>query len=122
VFYIAALTMFKVSLLCFILRIFPARALKIGTYIGIGVSIAYGVAFLFATIFQCSPVTLAWNVWDGEHPGTCEDIKIQGWMCAALNIVIDIYILVLPLREVSKLKMSVAKKLMLLFMFSLGIL
>jgi hypothetical protein len=122
IFYIAALIMFKVSILCFILSIFPARNLRVGAYVGLGISIAYGVSFLFATIFQCAPVSMAWNRWDGLHNGKCNNIKLQGWMCAAFNIVIDIYILVLPLRDVSKLNMNIAKKLMLLFMFSLGIL
>ncbi|KIW01591.1 uncharacterized protein PV09_07063 [Verruconis gallopava] len=121
IFYICALTMFKVSMLCFILRIFPTRPLRIGTFIGLGLTTAYGISFLFATIFQCTPVSLAWYQWDGEHEGFCENIKLQGWMCAVLNIIIDVYILILPLPEVAKLKMNLAKKLMLLFMFSLGI-
>ena len=121
-FYFLAITMFKISLLCFILRIFPARHLKIGAYIGLALSLAYGIAFFFATLFQCSPVSMAWNFWDEETPGRCNDIKMQAWVSAAVNIVIDVYILVLPLHEVWKLKMNMTKKFMLLFMFSLGIL
>lgn len=114
--------MFKVSLLCFILRIFPTKHLRIGAYVGLALSVAYGIAFFFATLFQCSPVSMAWNFWDEESPGRCNDIKMQAWMLAGLNIVLDVYILVLPLYEVWKLKMGMAKKLMLVFMFSLGIL
>jgi hypothetical protein len=121
-FYFAALTMNKVSILFFILRIFPAKPLRIGAYIGLGLAMGYGIAFIFATAFQCSPISLAWNIWDGEHEGHCNNIHLQGWMSAICNIVVDIYIIILPLRELSKLKMDLAKKLMLIFMFSLGIL
>jgi hypothetical protein len=114
--------MFKVSLLCFILRIFPSKSLRVGAFIGLGFTFAYGVSFFFATLFQCSPVSMAWNFWDEESPGHCNDIKLQSWMCAGLNIILDVYILILPLHEVWKLKMNTAKKFMLVFMFSLGVL
>jgi hypothetical protein len=122
VFYFTALTLFKVSLLCFLLRIFPTRYLKIGCYIGMAGSVLYGLVFLSITIFQCTPVSMAWENWDGLHAGECRNIHLQGWLSAGFNLILDIYILLLPLPEVWKLKMNVMKKMMLLFMFSLGIL
>lgn len=122
IFYFAAITMNKISILCFILRIFPARPIRIASWVGIGLSIAYGLTFLLITAFQCNPIPLSWYVWDGKHPGKCNNIHMQAWMSAIWNIVIDIYILILPIRELSKLKMGIAKKLMLIFMFSLGFL
>jgi len=43
-------------------------------------------------------------------------------MSAIVNIVLDVIIIALPLRKISKLRMSWDKKAMIMIMFSLGIL
>lgn len=69
VFYFAQVTMLKMSLLFFYLRIFPGNARKWlwGTVIVNGV---YGIAFVFLAALQCRPVSYFWTKWDGEHVGT----------------------------------------------------
>lgn len=122
IFYFASLTATKISLLAFFLRVFPQKAFRKVIYVVIGICVAYGVSFVLATTFQCYPVPYSWKQLDDSYEGSCNNIHIQGWMSAIFNIVIDIIILVLPLKELYALQTSLKKKLMVMVMFSLGIL
>lgn len=67
--YFAQVSLLKMSLLFFYLKIFPGRARTLlwGTVIFNGL---YGVTFMFLAAFQCSPVSYFWLGWDGEHQGS----------------------------------------------------
>lgn len=121
-FYFAAQSMNKVSILVFLLRVFQHNALNRAIWATIGISLAYAVSFFLATLLQCSPINHAWLQLEEWHHGQCNNIHLQGWMSAIFNIIIDLIILVLPLYELYKLHVNLHKKLMLMFMFSLGIL
>jgi hypothetical protein len=121
IFYVVALGISKISILFFYLRVFPSRGFRTLTYCVMGLSVAYTVAFFFATTIQCWPISLAWTQWDGLHHGTCNDIHLQGWIAAAINIILDAMVMVLPLRHLAKLNMSLKKKIMVMAMFSVGI-
>jgi len=81
---------------------------------------SYGISFVAATVFQCMPVSYSWNSWDGEHVGTCNNIHLQGWLSAAFNMVLDMIVIALPMPYIYGLNMSLKKKLMVMFIFSLG--
>ncbi|KAK1981520.1 CFEM domain-containing protein [Colletotrichum cereale] len=121
-FYFAALTATKISILFFMLRVFSMdktfRHLVYGT---MALCLAYGIAFITCTALQCMPISYSWEQIDSKKVGKCNDIHLQGWMSAICNIVIDVVILVLPLKKLSELQMKLKKKLMIMFMFSLGI-
>ncbi|KAK2016002.1 CFEM domain-containing protein [Colletotrichum eremochloae] len=121
-FYFAALTATKMSILIFMLRVFSMdktfRHLVYGT---MGLCLAYGISFVVCTAVQCVPISYSWEQIDSRKVGKCNNIHLQGWMSAICNIVIDIIILVLPLKKLSELQMQLKKKLMIMFMFSLGI-
>jgi hypothetical protein len=121
VFYVVALGISKISILFFYLRVFPAKEFRLLTYGIMGLSAAYTIAFLFATVFQCLPVSLAWTQWDGLHEGFCNDIHLQGWIAAAINIALDAVVMILPLKHLANLNMNLKKKLMVMSMFSVGI-
>lgn len=112
----------KVSLLIFILRVFPDKNFRRIVYGVIGLCIAYGISFILATAFQCSPVHYSWLQVDSSVSGQCNNVHLQSWMSAICNIVIDIIILILPLKNLYELQINLKKKLMIIFMFSLGIL
>lgn len=69
--YLTALPLIKISILLTYLRVFTSKKFKIGVYIVIGLNLAYGIAFLLVSIFQCLPIHCAWTRWDGSDP-TCE--------------------------------------------------
>ncbi|KAH7070327.1 hypothetical protein BKA63DRAFT_75039 [Paraphoma chrysanthemicola] len=121
IFYVLGLGISKISILFFYLRVFPAKDFRRILWAVMGVCIAYTVAFFFATTFQCIPVSMAWNQWDGIHKGRCNDIHLQGWIAAAINIVLDAIVMVLPLKHLAKLNMNLKRKLMVMSMFSVGI-
>ncbi|KAF2091595.1 hypothetical protein K490DRAFT_31609, partial [Saccharata proteae CBS 121410] len=121
IFYFCSLAMLKVSLCCFYLRIFPAKDFRRAIYIVLGLCVAYGIAFMIVTIFQCNPISYAWTQWDGFHEGSCNNIHLQSWLSAALNIPLDLLVCVLPLRNLSQMNMSLKKKIGVMLMFSLGI-
>jgi hypothetical protein len=118
--YIIIVSMTKIAILCFYLRVFPEQNFRRLVFAGMGLCVAYMLAFVFVSAFQCRPVSLAWTHWDGEHEGHCNNVNAQGWAAAALNIVLDIIILVMPLHLVLKLKLHWKKKLQISIMLSVG--
>jgi len=122
IFYLSALAMNKISILCFLLRVFPAKEFRRVVYVVMGLCAGYGIAFVFATVFQCSPIPYAWRQVEDPLGGRCNNINLQGWTSAVFNIALDLVVLALPLKNLYKLQMSLRKKLMIMVMFSLGIL
>lgn len=113
--------MVKMSLVCFILRVFPDQKFRRLCYCVMGLVAAYGTAFVAATALQCWPVDYAWQQVDSNYKGRCNDIHLQAWLAAGCNILLDLLLLVLPLHNLWNLNMGMKKKIMIMFMFSLGI-
>lgn len=120
--YLTALPMVKISILLFYVRIFPQRWFRWSCYVTMFACFGYGVAFLLVSVFQCIPISFAWTNWDGEHTGTCNDINAQGWTSAALNVILDVVVIVLPMPLISKLQLNNRKKFFVFLMFSIGLL
>lgn len=114
--------MTKISILFFYLRIFPKKSFRIATYVVMALNVGYLISFVLISVFQCRPLDAAWLRWDGEHPAKCNNINAQGWAAAALNMVLDLLTMSLPLRELSKLSMSLRKKAQVMLMFCVGFL
>ncbi|CAJ2499722.1 Uu.00g025750.m01.CDS01 [Anthostomella pinea] len=121
IFYFASLSVNKISLLLFILRVFPEKKFRRIVFIVCGLCVGYGAGFIFATIFQCSPVDYSWLQVDSTVAGHCNNINLQGWMSAICNILLDLLIIALPLRNLYHLQINFKTKIMIMFMFSLGI-
>ncbi|KAI2835595.1 hypothetical protein CBS115988_2031 [Aspergillus niger] len=119
--YLSILPMTKISICCFYLRIFPARNFRSLTYIVIGLNIAYLLAFVLVSIFQCRPIQGAWLHWDGEGNYKCNHINAQGWASAIINMLLDLIVMILPLKQLYELQLSIKKKAFVMCMFSLGI-
>jgi hypothetical protein len=92
------------------------------TYVVIGLNTSYLIVFVLITTFQCRPIKGAWLHWDGEGHYKCNNINAQGWSAAAINMVLDLIVMALPLRELYHLNLSLRKKLFVMSMFSLGLL
>lgn len=86
------------------------------------VTVCYGIAFLIALAFQCSPVSYNWNGWDGEHEGKCVKTNTLVLVAAALNIVLDAWVIALPIPKVLYLQASITTKVQVVFMFSVAFL
>lgn len=110
----------KLSLIFFYLRVFPtvgAQRLLWGTAVFV---VLWGVAFVFATIFQCRPINLFWTAWDGMHTGQCVSSSWATVAHAAISIALDFWILGIPLFQLWGLKMNWKKKVGVAMMFTVG--
>lgn len=119
VMYKVVITLNKVSILCLYYRIFsidkPFRYICYGANMFI---ISSGVAYIVATIFQCSPIRGFWDK-------TAKDIHCINsgafWMSyAVLNITTDVAILCLPIRQIMLLRLPRMDKIGLGCVFLLG--
>lgn len=79
-------------------------------------------AFTIADGLQCRPTSYYWQRWDKEHKGSCIDIRTYAYAHSGLNIVLDIWMIILPIAQIWKLNMSLRKKLETMAMFAVGIL
>ncbi|OAX79009.1 hypothetical protein ACJ72_06678, partial [Emergomyces africanus] len=121
VMYLVTMDVTKVSILFFYLRIFPSERFKIICYVVLCITIGYGMAFVLAALFQCTPVHLAWDRWDGEQENyTCSNINLLGWVSAAIDIILDVVIITLPTKQLMGLALSLKKKIHVVFMFGVG--
>ncbi|KAF2136873.1 uncharacterized protein K452DRAFT_302380 [Aplosporella prunicola CBS 121167] len=118
--YLASLSLIKISILCFYLRIFPDKRFRWMCAVVIFCCFAYGVAFVVAVALQCNPINLSWKRWDNESEGHCVNVNALGWASATFNIVLDIAVITLPLPQLMKLALSVRKKIHVMFMFTVG--
>jgi hypothetical protein len=110
----------KLSFLCFCLRIFPKREFRRTIYILMGVVVAYGIAFTFVCVFNCTPMSYIWTSWDGEHTGKCINFNAFAWAHAGINIILDVILVGVPIPELLALSLSTKKKVFIILMFSMG--
>lgn len=115
--YVTAVALIKFSLLAMYLRIFPSRGFKIAAYIIGGTVAAWWIAIVLVCIFQCNPIYVAWEPW---MPGQCIDLKGSFIGNAVPNIVTDIAILIMPVKQVWALHTAPAQKISLICTFGLG--
>lgn len=104
-------------------RIFPTKFIKWG-FIGLGgFTAAWWLCVVLVTIFQCTPIRAAWEL--AEQPSVNPNSKCidnNGFFIGngVPNIVTDLCILVLPLREVYNLHIRTSQKIALGGVFMLG--
>ncbi|KAK6063638.1 CFEM domain-containing protein [Seiridium cupressi] len=118
--YFLQVTLLKMSLLFFYLRIFPEKMIKRLLWGTVWFNAAFGLFFVVLTIFQCQPVSFYWTKWDGEHEGKCIGINGIAWANAGISIALDIWMLAIPLSQLRKLQLHWKKKVGVALMFIVG--
>ncbi|OJD19070.1 hypothetical protein AJ78_00943 [Emergomyces pasteurianus Ep9510] len=120
--YIFCISLTKIAFLLFYVKIFPfSRMLWVIKAAGV-VTLCYAITFLFAFGFQCRPVSYNWNGWDGEHKGGCTQRNDLVIAAGAINVVLDAWVIALPIPCLMGLQMSLPRKIEVISMFSLGFL
>lgn len=112
----------KLSILAFYLRIFPHATMRKLLWGTISLSTVFIIVFDLVTIFQCRPISHKWTGWNGDQPGRCLSINAVTWAIAAASIVLDFWMLALPLSQLKKLQLHWKKKVGVAMMFSVGML
>ena len=120
--YLISVGLIKISILLFYLRIFPRQSLRRAIWATITICVLYIIAFVTATALQCIPVRISWEHWDGEHHGQCLSLSAVGWSSAAFNIILDLVVMILPIKEVKNLSISRWRKFGVMLMFFGGLL
>ncbi|KAH6665360.1 CFEM domain-containing protein, partial [Plectosphaerella plurivora] len=118
--YFSAIALLKLAILTFFLRIFQYTPIKIPIIMTIIFSALFGIIFVVIAIFLCSPISYFWTKWDEEHEGSCMNINAFAWANGAISISLDIWMLVLPLLQISSMNLKWQKKLGVALMFGVG--
>jgi hypothetical protein len=120
--YLAIITLTKISVLFFYLRIFPNRGFHAAAYVIMGWVSISGIIFLAMQIFQCIPISYSWEGWIGTYgPHKCVNINALASTAAGFSIAQDVVILLFPLPLLARLQVSWRSKIEVMVMFSLGI-
>ena len=73
----------------------------------------------FSTVFECTPIEKSW---DQLKPGHCLIPEALPYASGAINVITDLYVLILPIPCIWSLNMRMSRKLRTLAIFSMGIL
>lgn len=118
--YLALAAVIKLSCLLFYRRVFAPNNVTLKfVYAGIAFIILVYTTMPSTTIFECTPIRKSW---DELTPGHCYPKKILPYFSGAINVVTDLYVLILPIPVLWSLNLSLNRKLRLVGVFSLGIL
>lgn len=107
----------KIAILILYLRIFPNPRFRLWTKLVMGWISCRAFAYFIAVTLQCIPVSTIWTLKDS---GKCVSSTALVFSGAAFSITEDILIILLPIPELKTLKVTVRKRISLIFMFALG--
>lgn len=120
VLYFSQITMIKLTMLFFLLRVFPTPGVRRVLYGTIAFNAVFGLVFVLVAIFQCLPVGYLAVRWDGEHEGKCLNIHAITSSNAAISIAVDAWMLAIPLSQLRSLNLDWRRKVGVALMFCVG--
>ena len=118
-FYTPAITAVKLSALLLYRRIFPSNEFRKILWVVAGIILCYTIPQQAITIFQCDPISGAWD--PAVHiRAKCVPLGIIFVTMASMNVATDIMTLSLPLPLLWHLQMNKMHKFQLIGIFLLG--
>ncbi|TEA13385.1 hypothetical protein C8034_v004418 [Colletotrichum sidae] len=119
VLYPCAVAFTRLSAVCSFLRVIPRSSMRYTMYTAAAIAAAFAFASVFAVIFQCTPVSAAW---DPSMPGaSCYPFIEYLHSSSSVGLALDVLLCTMPLPYIWGIKyMSTTKKVMVtvLFLFS----
>ncbi|KAL3295225.1 integral membrane protein [Colletotrichum asianum] len=109
----------KKSLLFLYLRLCPDQSFRIVVMTLIGIVTAYSIAYQLLSLFGCRPVYASWDA-VALKTASCVDKETVYMVLSIANIIMDIVILVLPLKVVIPLQMARRQKASVILLFATG--
>ncbi|PQE13588.1 integral membrane protein [Rutstroemia sp. NJR-2017a BVV2] len=110
----------RLSILDFMLKVFPVKKFRRFVYFLQGATIAYLVACTIVWFAICRPFRYNWLLGPTTRKH-CGNLSVNFLLSAIFNIILDVCIIVLPMPMLWKLHMNTHKKVALSFVFGLGI-
>ncbi|KAI9037730.1 CFEM domain-containing protein [Aspergillus affinis] len=120
VMYKIQISLAKISVCLFLLRIFQSRPFRYCAYILIGLNAAIGITWALVDSLRCIPPHLDWTGWMNEEEGQCINFIDSILVNCLANIVVDTALIIMPVYEVAKLQLPLRKKLTVGLMFVMG--
>ncbi|KAK1710853.1 uncharacterized protein BDZ83DRAFT_766078 [Colletotrichum acutatum] len=117
--YSLSVVLTKLSLLFLYLRLSPDRSFRIIVTSLIGIVIAYSVAYQLLSIFACRFIYASWDA-EALQTAHCVDKGTIYMIFSIANIIMDVVILLLPLKIVIPLQMSRRQKVFVILLFATG--
>jgi hypothetical protein len=121
-FYNLSLILAKLSVLVLFIRIFRSRKFLVCTYSTMAFLIIAGLWMVFSGFLFCIPVRDFWSVNYKTHTGHCLPEGPVWYANAAMQILTDVVILILPMPLLSKLHLPRRQKVGMMLVFGVGIL
>lgn len=119
--YPITMTIIKTSILLFYLRLFGVRKwFRRVLYVTESVVVCWCIATVFAAIFRCSPVRYGFLPVTTQTISHCDDIDAYLLATSILNVVLEFWILLLPLSVVWTLQLPNKQKAAVSCIFLLG--
>ncbi|KAI8169064.1 Satratoxin biosynthesis SC1 cluster protein 4 [Colletotrichum sp. SAR 10_70] len=119
--YLTALAFVKASILFLYLRIFPDEKFRRVLWCTQVFNLLLLIAFVGGTVGSCQPIHYFWDGWTGEMKGQCINLNAFAMCHGALNVALDVWMLVLPATQVYDLRMPLMRKLGVMLMFGVGV-
>ncbi|KAH8762628.1 hypothetical protein F5883DRAFT_560982 [Diaporthe sp. PMI_573] len=119
--YVIESSLTKVSIVCLYLRIFPKQGFRRMCFALLALIACFCIVFVVSLLCYCQPFSYVWTRWDGRMHGKCIDMTAQTWVCAAMNIVLDVFIFLLPIPQLLKLETNWKTKVGVILVFLLGL-
>ncbi|KAI4607476.1 hypothetical protein J4E80_009589 [Alternaria sp. BMP 0032] len=114
--YYLSLGLTKGSMLLQYRRIFPTKKFQIANWLTMAVVVAYTIWTVFSSIFTCTPVRAFWT----HEKSTCLNQFAVWFTNAAINILTDFAIILLPIPVIQKLNLGKRQKIGLISIFAVG--
>jgi len=120
VIYVAQVALLKLTLLFFYQRVFPGQAVQRVIWGTIVFVVLFGMIFTITSVAQCRPIHYYWDQYYGNSTGYCISNNALAWANAAISIALDLWMLAIPLSQLSKLDLHWRKKIGVSLMFCVG--
>jgi hypothetical protein len=114
--YYLSLGLTKASMLLQYRRIFPTKQFQIANWVTMAAVIGYTIWTVFSSIFMCVPVRAFWT----HEKAVCLNQFAVWFTNAAINIVTDFAIILLPIPVIQKLNLGRRQKIGLISIFAIG--
>jgi len=116
--YVLCLGFAKFSILFLYSKLSQLKWFNICVYALMAVVITYSIGIIFALIFPCQPISANWDLSITDYK--CIDKAAIYLATAAVNVITDLMILLLPIPMVVRLQMQRSQKIALMVVFAVG--
>lgn len=115
--YCFSMLFIRLAILIFYHRLFAPHPVRIAISIVTSIVVGIGIASVFTSIFQCTPIRYSWNKSIG---GRCLESNKHYMGGPVTSFLLDVIILILPFIPLWKLRMPTRRKLNWMFLCSVG--